>query len=171
MRSVISQCRSQLQLGWSGQTSLSLCQQGTLEITRHTTLIDAAMVYTPHFRRSKMAGINSLLLDGVGGGEGETRKHLFMIFSFKSLYLILQSVKWQGAYVCVCRRRGVLTTLLCPLRGFSQLGTNPPTTFFLQMMQIHVVEQGGVRETRESWTEEGGVSEGSWLTCFHARLC
>lgn len=85
-----------------------------LEITRHTTLIDAAMVYTPHFRRSKMAGINSLLLDGVGGGEGETRKHLFMIFSFKSLYLILQSVKWQG----------------------------------------------GVKETRESWTEEGRASEG-----------
>lgn len=34
-----------------------------LEITGHTTLIDAATVYTPHFRQSKMAGINSLLLD------------------------------------------------------------------------------------------------------------
>lgn len=98
MHSVINQWRSQGQWGWGGQTSLSLCQQGMLEITRHTTLIDAATVYTPDFRQSEMAGINSLLLDSVcAGGRGveaggETRKHLFMIFSFKSIYLTLQSV-------------------------------------------------------------------------------
>lgn len=99
MHSVINQCRSQLQLGWSGQTSLSLCQQGMLEITRHTTLIDAATVYTPHFRRSKMAGINSLLLDGVGEGK-QRQENTFSWFSHLNLwYLILQSVTWQE---CVC---------------------------------------------------------------------
>lgn len=102
MHSVIHQWRSQGQLSGSGQTSLSLCQQGMLEITRHTTLIDAATVYTPHYRQSERAGINSLLLDSVcaegEGGEGgearegETRKHLFMTFSFKSVNLTLQSV-------------------------------------------------------------------------------
>ena len=47
-----------------------------LEITRHTTLIDAATVYTPHYGRSERAGINSLLLDSVcaGGREGRQEK-------------------------------------------------------------------------------------------------
>lgn len=91
-----------------------------------------------------------------------------MIFSFKSL--VFDFAECDVAGVCVCLRRGVLTTLMSPLRGFSQLGTNPPTTFFLQMMQIHVVEQGGVKEARESWTEEGRVRD-AWLTYFHARFC
>lgn len=140
LHSVISHWRSQLQLGWSGQTSLSLYQQGMLEITRHTTLIDAATAYTPHFRQSEMAGINSLLLDsmwGVGGGEpgvGETRKYLFMIFSFKSIYLIFAGCDVMGAG----KTRDVWRWGSCsyhpvvsPLGGSSQLGTNPPTTFFL----------------------------------------
>lgn len=101
MHSVIHQWRSQGQLSRSGQTSLSLCQQGMLEITRHTTLIDAATVYTPHYRQSERAGINSLLLDSVcaGGREGrqekETRKHLFMTYSFQSVNWTLQSVMQQ----------------------------------------------------------------------------
>lgn len=72
-----------------------------LEITRHTTLIDAATVYTPHYRQSERAGINSLLLDSVcaGGREGrqekETRKHLFMTYSFQSVNWTLQSVMRQ----------------------------------------------------------------------------
>ena len=50
-----------------------------LEITRHTTLIDAATVYTPNYRPSERAGINSLLLDSVcagreGGREGRGGK-------------------------------------------------------------------------------------------------
>lgn len=64
-RSVINHRGSQLQWGWSGQTSLSLCQQGMPGITRHTTLIDAAPAHTPHFRQSARAGINSLLLDSM----------------------------------------------------------------------------------------------------------
>lgn len=68
--SVINQWGSQLRLGWSGQTSRSLCQQGILEITRHTTLIDARGVYTPHFRKPEMAGINSLLDTVVVVGRG-----------------------------------------------------------------------------------------------------
>ena len=75
MHSVIHQWRSQGQLSGSGQTSLSLCQQGMLEITRHTTLIDAATVYTPHYGWSERAGINSLLLVCVlGGGKGGKRR-------------------------------------------------------------------------------------------------
>lgn len=76
--SVINHRGSQLQWGWSGQTSLSLCQQGMPGITRHTTLIDAAPAHTPHFRQSARAGINSLLLDsmwrwgwGARRGRGE----------------------------------------------------------------------------------------------------
>ena len=48
-----------------------------LEITRHTTLIDAATVYTARYRQSERAGINSLLLDSVcagGGREGKRRR-------------------------------------------------------------------------------------------------
>lgn len=77
MHLVINHRRSQLHLGWSRQTSFSLCQQGMLEITRHTTLINAATVYTPHFRLPEMAGINSLLLDSggnVGGGQEKERQ-------------------------------------------------------------------------------------------------
>lgn len=127
MHSVIHQWRPQGQWGSSGQTSLSLCQQGMLEITRHTTLIDAARVYTPHFRQSEMAGINSLLLDGVcvwgrGGeaGEGGTRKYFFMIFSFKSIYWTLQSVMWQG-------EQGVFLPPRCESSGGRKPAWHQPT--------------------------------------------
>lgn len=132
MYSVISHWRSQLQSGCSGQTSLSLCQQGMLEITRHTTLIDAATAYTPRFRQSEMAGINSLLLDSMwgGAGGGETRKYLFMIFSFKSIHLIFAGCDMTGVgRVCGVwwGRGGLFLPLCCESPGGLQPAWHQPT--------------------------------------------
>lgn len=108
-----------------------------LEITRHTTLIDVATIYTPHFRCSEMARTNSLLLDGgdQGGGQRRNKKILYKndlieidLFYFCNMTL----TGWEGVGgVSVFGGGCSYHFTRSPLWGSSLLGTNLPTTFFL----------------------------------------
>lgn len=141
-----------------------------LELTRHTTLIDVATIYTPHFRCSEMARTNSLLLDGgdQGGVRRRNKKILYKndlieidLFYFCNMTL----TGWEGVGgVSVFLGGGVLTTLLeVPCGVPVCLAPTYPPHFFCKWCRSMWLGREGLRDQRSQPGNEEKKSGGDCL--------